>query len=145
MARWAPERSDTIHTVSEELLQNYPRGRVVVAIDGSDPAITSAFADDLAGDLRTGGRRVERASATERSNDPDAIRAELTAPFRKDRDTDAVLIVDGQSLLEAGLKGLWNFSVRLDSRIASSDRAEATAIVNVDDPEHPRRVFADSC
>lgn len=62
MARWAPERRDTIHALAEELLQNYSHGRVVVGIDGADGAGKTIFADDLAHELRTMGNEVFRAS-----------------------------------------------------------------------------------
>jgi hypothetical protein len=142
MARWAPQRTDTLHALVEEVLQNYSHGRVIVAIDGLDAAITAPFADDLAAELRVIGHEVERGSVTAGAT-VDAVRATIVAPFRAPGG-DGYLLVDGHGLL-GDLRGLWNFSVRLDSRIASSDRAEASAIVNVDDPEHPRRVFADSC
>jgi len=142
MARWAPERTDTLHALAEEVLQNYGHGRVVVAIDGQDAAITGSLADDLAVELRALGKSVERASVATGAQ-VDAVRATVVAPFRAS-EADGYLLVDGAGLL-GELGGLWNFSVRLDSRVASSDRAEASAIVNVDDPEHPRRVFADSC
>lgn len=142
MARWAPQRTDTLHALAEEVLQNYRHGRVVVAIDGQDAAITASFADDLAVELRGLGNEVERATVAAGAQ-LDAVRANVVAPFRA-AGGDGYLLVDGNGLL-GELAGLWNFSVRLDSRVVSSDRAEASAIVNIDDPEHPRRVFADSC
>ena len=62
MARWAPERRDTIRAVCEQLLQNYPRGRVVVGVDGPDASTRVPFADDLATELRTLGHDTFRAS-----------------------------------------------------------------------------------
>lgn len=87
---------------------------------------------------------------------------------------DATLIVDGVFLNRPELAGLWNFSVWLDvdaeraaERLFESrgeagrsprfeagqqlyrkdldPSARATAIMDNNDPEHPRRVFADSC
>ena len=72
----------------------------------------------------------------------------MTAP------DDAVLIVEGVFLNRPELRGLWSYSVWLDSHgLRSPDeyyneskpRTTATAIVNNSDPEHPRRNFADSC
>src|SRR4051794_26414529 len=142
MARWAPQRTDTLHALAEEVLQNYGHGRVIVAIDGQDAAITGSFADDLAVELRGLGNEVERASVAAGAG-VDDVRSTVIAPFSAPGG-DGYLLVDGHGLL-GELAGLWNFSVRLDSRTASSDRAEASAIVTIDDPEHPRRVFADSC
>ena len=87
---------------------------------------------------------------------------------------DATLIVDGAFLNRPELRGLWNWSIWLDasdeqaaarlfeldgaagqsSRYAggqklylaeANPRLRASAIVDNTDPEHPRRVFADSC
>lgn len=62
MARWAPERRDTMKALAEELLLHYAHGRVVVAVDGADGAGKSEFADDLATELRSMGHSVFRAS-----------------------------------------------------------------------------------
>ncbi|MEO6532439.1 MAG: uridine kinase [Pseudolysinimonas sp.] len=62
MARWAPERRDTLHALAEELLQNYSHGRVVVGVDGADGAGKTVFADDFASELRSLGHQVFRAS-----------------------------------------------------------------------------------
>lgn len=48
--------------VADELLHNYPRGRVIVAVDGPTAAGKTIFADDLADALRTKGHDVFRAS-----------------------------------------------------------------------------------
>lgn len=67
---------------------------------------------------------------------------------------DAMLIVAGEQLQVAELRGQWNYSIWLDDGATDPKSAyvkkakpatTATAIVNVEDPEHPRRVFADSC
>ena len=210
MARWAPERRDTIRAVSEQLLQNYPRGRVVVGVDGPDGATRAPFADDLAADLRALGHDTFRASFAdfrhprahresrgaetavglyEHGYDYSAFRRVLLGPFRlagstgfstaffdAERDVpfesrwqsgpaDAVLVVDGPYLLRPELRGVWNFTVRLDSEVpgagaaASEAENEAQALyrrevgplvtpsvyLNMDDAAHPRQVFADSC
>jgi len=75
---------------------------------------------------------------------------------------DATLVVDGVFLNRPELRGLWNFSLWLEvdrdtsaePRVIGADRlyvaqanprTRATAIVDNSDPDHPRRVFADSC
>ncbi|SDS45949.1 nucleoside/nucleotide kinase family protein [Microterricola viridarii] len=77
----------------------------------------------------------------------------LTGPI------DATLIIDGRFINRPELRGLWNYSIFLDSeplagpegeadRIYFGEahpRTQATAIVDNHDPAHPRRVFADSC
>ncbi|MFB2598012.1 hypothetical protein ACEXQE_09495 [Herbiconiux sp. P17] len=79
----------------------------------------------------------------------------LTAP------ADAVLVLDGPFLQRPGLRGLFNFTAFLEGRQFGLDpavigadelyqaeagpRFGASAIIDVADPEHPRRTFADSC
>jgi uridine kinase len=87
---------------------------------------------------------------------------------------DAVLVVDGVFLNRPEISGIWKYSVwlqvpqqeaderlreagvpqeRIDRLRAAQARyrsrldptAEATTIVDNRDPEHPRRIFADSC
>jgi uridine kinase len=78
---------------------------------------------------------------------------------------DAVLVVDGVFLLRQELRGLWNYSIWLSTPLLESEDPEiardaaadaaylaeanpsekATTILDNQDPEHPRRVFADSC
>ena len=87
---------------------------------------------------------------------------------------DALLIIDGIFLNRPELRGIWNYSIWLDvdpeiaaarmrerdgeptnpSRYTggqalylddSTPRAQATAIIDNNDFEHPRRIFADSC
>jgi uridine kinase len=62
MARWAPEKNDTLDAVAAEILHNYGVGRAIVAVDGTSAAGTGDFADDLAEQLRKDGRKVFRAS-----------------------------------------------------------------------------------
>lgn len=95
----------------------------------------------------------------------------VTAAFDVDRDIpiemdwktgprDATLLVDGPFLSRPELRGTWNYSIWLETQDAvgpeqdaartlyaaeSKPRATAAAIMDNSDPEHPRRVFADSC
>ena len=147
MARWAPERTDTIRALADEVLQNYGHGRVIVAVDGAagmDAATTARFADDLAVELRGQGHEVARETVAADAA-ADSLRSSLVGPFRMAGGGDAMLVVDGSTLLGPELRGFWNFSARLDGAEPSTDRADATAILDLADPEHPRRVFADSC
>jgi uridine kinase len=87
---------------------------------------------------------------------------------------DAILIVDGLFLNRPELRGLWNYSIwlQVDAEVAAArmlqrdgeptnaDRytggqalylkdanpsAQATALIDNNDFDHPRRIFADSC
>jgi uridine kinase len=48
MARWAPARADVIGEYADEVLQLFPRGRILVGVDGVDGAGKTTFARDLA-------------------------------------------------------------------------------------------------
>lgn len=80
MARWAPEKSDTLEALAAEILHNYGVGRAIVAVDGTSRAGTGAFADALAEELRTGGHKVFRASI-------DNFRKPLTAWENQDHES----------------------------------------------------------
>ena len=86
---------------------------------------------------------------------------------------DALLIVDGRFLNRKELAGFWNYSVWLEAPTEAAEgepvadepseeaqrdlaadalywaqaqpRGVASAIIDNNDPEHPRRIFADSC
>lgn len=78
-------------------------------------------------------------------------------PKWKSAGLDAILIVDGVFLNRPELSGIWNYSVWLENPPEIEDRGDAayladvtpsalaTAIYDNRDPEHPRRIFADSC
>ncbi len=60
MTRWAPQKTDVLDALAAEILHNYPRGRVIVAVDGIDGA--AEFTDDLAEAFKNAGRAAFRAS-----------------------------------------------------------------------------------
>jgi uridine kinase len=60
MIRWAPQKTGILEALANEILHNYGKGRVVVAIDGF--AGTREFANDLAEALRRNGHSVFLAS-----------------------------------------------------------------------------------
>ena len=62
MTQWAPEKKDTLRAVASEILHNYARGRVFVAVDGLDGSGTDGFADDLAAAFIEQGHAAFRAS-----------------------------------------------------------------------------------
>lgn len=101
-----------------------------------------------------------------------AFDEERDAPFQSKWTTatpDALLIIDGVFLNRAEISGFWNYSVWLETpardepaaeasedarRDAAADalyveaanpRGKAMAIIDNSDPDHPRRIFADSC
>lgn len=68
---------------------------------------------------------------------------------------DALLVIDGRFLLRDRLNGLWDARIAVDGepvdpadRLAyaeSDPRLAASIVVDLADPEHPRRRFFDSC
>lgn len=60
--RWQPLRRDVVVSVADELLHNYPKGRVIIVVDGPTAAGKTTFADDLAVALRATKHAVFRAS-----------------------------------------------------------------------------------
>ena len=139
--------------------QNARAGRVVVAVDGLDADRTRAFADGFAAVLGEDGTPVERASVGD--SEPD-VRERIVAPFRAG-EGDAVLVVDGRFLHAPERRGLWNYSVWLESNppigsprpelpdaekrylATARPKAAASAIVENSDPAHPVQVFGDFC
>ncbi|WP_210478963.1 hypothetical protein [Naasia sp. SYSU D00948] len=102
MARWAPAKADVLDELVGEIRHNYPRGRLVVAVDGLDGSGTAPFADDLAEAFRRAGVMPVRASidaflvaepegdaAAQRyyadAYDYTAVQERLVRPFRRER------------------------------------------------------------
>ena len=195
MARWAPEKKDTMEALATEILHNYGHGRAIVAVDGRRASGMHQFGDDLATALHGDERAVFHASIedfqrprSERQRglytdgyDYSLLRRVLIDPFRtagstgfavtgfdagrdepvyqpkwKSAGLDAILIVSGVFLNRPELSGIWNYSIWLEDPSAEDEfdtsylaaetpSARATAIYDNSDPEHPRRIFADSC
>ncbi|WP_423917621.1 hypothetical protein ACPEEZ_08825 [Frigoribacterium sp. 2-23] len=187
--RWAPAKKDTMREIATEIAHNYPRGRVVVAVDSDASVDGAAFSDDLVVALGELGRSAFRASTVDfakatddgagtgveearraESLDESVLRRVLLEPFRLGGSTgwvpkafdavagravqadwvtgpaDALLVIDGTALNRPSLAGGWNYSLWLTADRARTDlRARAMAVVDVSDPEHPRRVFDDAC
>jgi uridine kinase len=219
MALQVLSKSEVIVGLADEILHNYGKGRVIVAVDGLDGAGKTRFADALADQLGIGHRAVFRASIDDfhwprarryargrdsaegfyrDSYDYETFKRVLVGPFRTGwigsfvlrafdlkRDVpfepvwssgpkDAILVVDGIFLNRPELRGLWNYSIWLevDPEVAAERMLErdgdganaerysggqalylaectpkelATAIVDNNDYDHPKRIFADSC
>lgn len=195
MARWAPEKKDTMEALAAEILHNYGHGRAIIAVDGRRASGMRQFGDDLAEALRGADRALFHASIddfqrprSERQRglytdgyDHSLLRRVLIDPFRtggstgfaltgfdaerdepvyqpkwKSAGADAILIVSGVFLNRPELSGIWNYSIWLEDPSAEDEfdtaylsaetpSAKATAIYDNSDPEHPRRIFADSC
>ncbi|MCI0159010.1 hypothetical protein KNO15_20090 [Leifsonia shinshuensis] len=159
MGSTTDDRAAFFDGLAAEFLQHYRTGARFVAVTGVAAADLPAAADAFAAALRTTGQPVERLHVAA-GRGADELRAEVVAPFRS-RSPEGVLVVDGPGLLGDALRGFWNFSVwtehdperDADWSFVSTGRKDplgaprevASVLVDDADPEHPRRLFADSC
>ncbi|MFJ4046474.1 hypothetical protein ACIPV2_12070 [Microbacterium sp. NPDC089987] len=128
--------------LAREFLHNYSRGARLLAVAATDPARSADFADMLAAALRTQG--VVTGVVAQGGRGESELRSEVVAPMR-DAGVDAVTIVCGDtSLLAERTRWMWHSSIWLAAggEMANTD---ADAIVDITDPQHPTRRFADFC
>ena len=161
---------ETLQRSLRDLLhQSAGNGRLVVAIDALDAADAAAFAGAFAQVLGEDGTAVYRATRDDGAGD---LRESVVAPFRAGEPFEggsspaparAVLLVDGRFLHASDVRGLWNWSVWLESNPPigserpelpdaekaylreSRPRVAASVIVENSDPAHPVQVFGDFC
>lgn len=148
--------------------QNNRAGRVVVAVDALAADAAGAFADAFAAAVEQEGTTVFLVGLADGA--PHA-RERLIAPFRAGEPfgpqdvapADAVLVVSGRFLHTPEVRGLWNFSIWLESNppigaprpeLPDAEKhylrtvrpkAAASVIVENSDPAHPVQVFGDFC
>lgn len=129
--------------VATEFLHLYPRGGRLIGVAGTDASRSTAAADELAAALARAGQTVERTHSDD--GDEGALRDGPIAAFRTDRSADRVLVASGPAaLLTPSARGLWNFSVW---QLAGDEQPHtaASVLIDVTDPAHPTRRFADYC
>ncbi len=140
---------DAIDELREEIDQHYSLGRLAIGVDGAAGSGASRIADELADAYRGSGREAVRATV---SGDEAAFRAGVLEPFR--RRSDVVLVVDGSGLLRRPWAGMWHFTVFVDNAAVQQDPGylaevspflSASAVLDLTDAAHPRRIFTDSC
>lgn len=142
----AQPRDRLLDGIAAEFLHNAPRGRRLIAVEGSAIDGAAGFADDLAAVLAAHDQAVVRASVGDAGEA--ALRADTIEPFRAGTlpgaSDDAVLVVDGRGLLDGGVRGIWHFSLWL---LAGDElpHSGASVIVDVTDAESPKRFFYDYC
>jgi len=125
---WAPLKKDTLDALAAEILHNYRTGSALVAVRAADEDVATAFARELSVSLEDAGRSVEFVSGAN------------AVPARVD---GALTLVTGQATADSAH---FNYVIWLENgSIDRGRRAAASAIVDVTDPDVPRRVFADSC
>jgi len=135
--------TDVWDGIASEFLHPYPSGARLLAVAGTDAERARHAADALAAALASAGQRVDRAHTAD--GDEQALRADVIDPFRAERPSGTVLLASGPAaLLSESARGIWNFSVWLVAE-DEAPHAAASALVDIADPAHPRRRWADSC
>lgn len=100
MTKWAPAKRDVLAELAAEILHNYARGRVIVAIDGDTAVESAAFARDLAEALRETGHAAVVAHLddflrpAEERDSPPATADEHEYQHRYDYDTLRRVLID---------------------------------------------------
>ena len=147
MAYFSETRQDLLDGIAREFLHLTPRGRRLVAVEGSDAARATRFADDLAAALEAQQQSVSRRSLGD--VDEATLRADTVEPFRAGTldgatDPDTVLVVDGRRLLNEKVRGVWHFTVWV---LAGEElpHAGVNVIVDATLESTPRRFFYDYC
>jgi hypothetical protein len=120
----------------------------VIGVDGADAASLERVADGLVRAFASRGVPAEAAAAP--SADIDRIRADLVTPFRSTGEGDGVLVVYGAGVLGARPRTLWRWSLWVEREDSALERradvkTAASAVLDVTDPEHPRRDWNDAC
>lgn len=134
--------TDVWADIASEFLHFYPRGRRLLAVAGADAERSRQAADHLTVALTSSGQQVIREHSPE--GDEAGLRAVVTA-FREGPKSDEVLLVSGPAtLLGERTRGMWNYAVW---QLAGDEPPHTVAgsIVDVTDPAHPVRRFADYC
>lgn len=145
---------ELIDELVDEIGHNYPRGRIIVAVDGAPGTPVRETAHDLSLVFDERGRPA-RFLVTEPTSaadfDVDVFRHDIIEGFKAEAEADEVLLVGGHVLLDPAIKGLWHFSVYLDDAAVPADQEylgsatpffSASAVV---DTGSGRRIFSDSC
>jgi hypothetical protein len=148
MARWAPQEIDTMAAIASEVVAQVGTNRTVIAVDGQDGTDLEHVAAALVAGFEQHG--VQAMAAAAPSADVDALRSELVTPFRTTGAGEGVLVVHGQGLLAPSTRPLWRWSLWVEQESGRLGRRAdvkiaASAVLDVTDPEHPRREWNDAC
>lgn len=134
--------SDLLNSIVDEFLHSYARGSRLIAVASPDRDRSAAFAAQLTTALTARGTTAT--SVTPDAPDADALRSDVVGPFRSARENAVLVVAGAAGLLDDTRRGMWHFSIWLMSGDETPHTA-ATALVDVTDPQHPLRQFADYC
>ena len=148
MARWAPEETDTMAAIANEVIAQVGTNRTVIGIDGQDGVDLEHVAAALVVGFEQHG--VSAMAAAAPSADVDELRSGVVTPFRTTGAGDGVLVVHGHGVLGVGARGLWRWSMWVEHESGRLERRAdvkiaASAVLDVTDPDHPRREWNDAC
>jgi hypothetical protein len=148
MTRWAPEETDTMAAIAGEVIAQVGTNRTVVGIDGQDGVDLERVAASLVAGFEQHG--VSAMAAAAPSADVDELRSGIVTPFRSTGAGDGVLVVHGHGVLGVGARGLWRWSMWVEQESGRLERRAdvkiaASAVLDVTDPDHPRREWNDAC
>ena len=134
--------------IASEVIAQVGTNRTVVAVDGQDGLDLERVAAALVAGFEQHGVHAMAAAAP--STDADSLRADLVTPFRTTGAGDGVLVVHGPGLLAPGTRSLWRWSLWVEQESGRLERRAdvklaASAVLDVTDPEHPRRERTDPC
>ncbi|MGO4488375.1 hypothetical protein [Microbacterium oxydans] len=134
--------TDVWADIATEFLHFYPRGRRLLAVAGADAERSRQAADELATALTASGQQIVREHSAE--GDETELRSVVTA-FREGPKSDDILLLSGPAaLIGERTRGMWNYALW---QLAGDEPPHTVAgsIVDVSDPAHPQRRFADYC
>jgi len=134
--------------IAAEVIGQVGTNRTVVGIDGQGGIDLERVAAALVAGFAQHG--VPAMAAAAPSTDADVLRSDVVTPFRTTGAGDGVLVVHGPGMLAQGVRGLWRWSLWVEQEDGRLDRRAdvkiaASAVLDVTDPEHPRREWNDAC
>ncbi|WP_420367876.1 hypothetical protein [Curtobacterium sp. L1-20] len=148
MARWAPQETDTMAAIAAEVIAQVGTNRTVIGIDGQEGTDLERVASALVEGFKQHG--VSAMAAAAPTSDADVLRSDIITPFRTTGAGDGVLVVHGRGVLAHGAHRLWRWSLWVEQEDGRLERRAdvkiaASAVLDVSDPEHPRREWNDAC
>ncbi len=134
--------------IAAEVIAQVGTNRTVVGIDGQAGTDLERVAAGLVGGFEQHG--VSAMAAAAPSGDVDTLRADLVAPFRSTGEGPGVLVVHGHGVLAHHTRTLWRWSLWVEQESGRLERRAdvkiaASAVLDVTDPDHPRREWNDAC
>lgn len=134
--------------IAAEVIAQVGTNRTVIGIDGQDGTDLERVAAGLVAGFEQHG--ISALAAAAPSSDVDALRSDLVAPFRSTGAGDGILVVHGHGVLGHGARALWRWSLWVEQEDGRLERRAdvkiaASAVLDVTDPEHPRREWNDAC